>query len=133
MHVERDMQKKSKRLPKRLRIPPSSAWITRRRISARLRIFVFFDRSFPRVHETCDLTMINTHIHVFHWKGKNAELLSDSVFWRINDVVPAAEETLANWTYPPFSGTIADGNIYGRGTLERQERTDVIDAAPQKI
>ena len=30
------------------------------------------------------------------------------------DVVPEGD----NWTYPPYSGTIADGKIYGRGTLD---------------
>lgn len=29
------------------------------------------------------------------------------------DVVPTGEE--AAWTYPPFSATIADGRVYGRG------------------
>ena len=30
------------------------------------------------------------------------------------DVVPEGD----NWTYPPYSGTIADGKIFGRGTLD---------------
>ena len=30
------------------------------------------------------------------------------------DVVPEGE----NWTYPPFSATIADGKIYGRGAID---------------
>lgn len=30
------------------------------------------------------------------------------------DVVPEGE----NWLYPPYSGTIADGKIFGRGTLD---------------
>lgn len=30
------------------------------------------------------------------------------------DVVPQGE----NWTYPPFSATIANGNIYGRGAID---------------
>ena len=30
------------------------------------------------------------------------------------DVVPEGN----NWTYPPYSGTIADGKIFGRGTLD---------------
>ncbi len=30
------------------------------------------------------------------------------------DVVPEGE----NWTYPPFSGTLADGKIYGRGAID---------------
>lgn len=32
------------------------------------------------------------------------------------DVVPAGE--LANWHYPPWEGTIANGRVYGRGALD---------------
>jgi acetylornithine deacetylase len=32
------------------------------------------------------------------------------------DVVPAGDE--ANWHYPPWQGTIADGRVYGRGAVD---------------
>ncbi|MGE7841581.1 dipeptidase PepV [Lysinibacillus sp. NPDC093712] len=32
------------------------------------------------------------------------------------DVVPEGDET--NWTYPPFSGTIADGKLFARGAID---------------
>jgi acetylornithine deacetylase/succinyl-diaminopimelate desuccinylase-like protein len=32
------------------------------------------------------------------------------------DTVPAGDEK--NWTYPPFSGTVAGGRIYGRGAID---------------
>jgi acetylornithine deacetylase len=32
------------------------------------------------------------------------------------DVVPAGD--LANWSYPPFRGTIAGGRVYGRGAVD---------------
>ncbi len=34
------------------------------------------------------------------------------------DVVPVANETLADWTHPPFSGAVQGGYIWGRGTLD---------------
>ncbi|WP_341300109.1 dipeptidase PepV [Lysinibacillus sp. FSL H8-0500] len=32
------------------------------------------------------------------------------------DVVPIGDE--ADWTYPPFSGTVADGKVYARGAID---------------
>jgi acetylornithine deacetylase len=32
------------------------------------------------------------------------------------DVVPAGD--LANWTYPPWQATVADGRVYGRGAVD---------------
>jgi succinyl-diaminopimelate desuccinylase len=32
------------------------------------------------------------------------------------DTVPAGDK--GSWTYPPFSGTVADGKIYGRGAID---------------
>eukprot|EP00198_Chlamydomonas_reinhardtii_P007148 XP_001696484.1 predicted protein [Chlamydomonas reinhardtii] len=34
------------------------------------------------------------------------------------DVVPVANETLSNWTHPPFSGAVAGGYVWGRGALD---------------
>ena len=34
------------------------------------------------------------------------------------DVVPVETGTEAKWTHAPFSGEIADGFIWGRGTLD---------------
>lgn len=34
------------------------------------------------------------------------------------DVVPAAESQRDGWTHPPFSGAVADGFVWGRGSLD---------------
>ncbi len=34
------------------------------------------------------------------------------------DVVPVSEETAVEWRYPPFSGTISEGHIWGRGACD---------------
>ena len=51
----------------------------------------------------------NYAMHIDMGKGKKTLGILAHV-----DVVPEGD----NWTYPPYSGTIADGKIYGRGTLD---------------
>ncbi|KAG2501991.1 hypothetical protein HYH03_000487 [Edaphochlamys debaryana] len=34
------------------------------------------------------------------------------------DVVPVANETLAQWEHPPFSGAVAGGYVWGRGAMD---------------
>ncbi len=36
------------------------------------------------------------------------------------DVVPVGEGEIGRWTYPPFSGTVADGHVWGRGALDNK-------------
>jgi len=36
------------------------------------------------------------------------------------DVVPATREAEQEYTYPPFSGTIADGKVWGRGAIDNK-------------
>ena len=40
------------------------------------------------------------------------------------DVVPVPEPNLPEWTHPPFSGAVADGFVWGRGTLD--DKTTVL-------
>ena len=45
------------------------------------------------------------------------------------DVVPIEEGTESKWTEPPFSGKIADGFIWGRGTMDdKQTIVGVLEA-----
>ena len=42
------------------------------------------------------------------------------VFLNHIDVVPATEEAERKYTYPPFSGAIADGKVWGRGAIDNK-------------
>jgi len=46
------------------------------------------------------------------------------------DVVPAEEN---GWTYPPFSGTVADGCVWGRGTLDTKGTLCGVMAALEQL
>lgn len=68
------------------------------------------EKLFPTVFEKCEKIDIDGNLLV-KWKGKNSKLNPIILISHL-DVVAAEGE----WSYPPFSGTIADGKIYGRGT-----------------
>ena len=66
---------------------------------------------FPLVHEKLEKTEIDGNL-LFHWKGRNAD--RPLVLMSHQDVVPAEGE----WIYPPFSGEIAEGKVWGRGASD---------------
>ena len=66
---------------------------------------------FPRLFACCGFEEFDGSI-LLRWKGTgsgNAVMLMNH-----HDVVEAP----GNWTYPPFSGTVAEGKLWGRGTLD---------------
>ncbi|KAK8090643.1 peptidase family M20/M25/M40 [Apiospora phragmitis] len=63
----------------------------------------YFEKTFPLVHKTLKLDKINTHGLLYTWQGSNKSL-KPLVLMAHQDVVPVAEATIGQWTYPPFSG-----------------------------
>jgi carboxypeptidase PM20D1 len=53
---------------------------------------------------------------LLHWKGKSAG--SPLIMMAHQDVVPVEEVTLNKWDAAPFSGTLKNGYVYGRGTID---------------
>ncbi|HEU4733322.1 MAG TPA: M20/M25/M40 family metallo-hydrolase [Kofleriaceae bacterium] len=49
------------------------------------------------------------------------------------DVVPALPGTEGLWTYPPWSGAIQDGFVYGRGALDDKSAVIAILEAVEQL
>ncbi|MBQ3128531.1 MAG: M20/M25/M40 family metallo-hydrolase [Clostridia bacterium] len=69
------------------------------------------EKLFPTVHEKLEKTEIDGNL-LFKWKGKSSE--KPILIMSHQDVVEATGE----WKYPPFSGEIAEGKVWGRGTSD---------------
>ncbi len=69
------------------------------------------ERLFPLVHEKLEKTEIDGNL-LFYWKGKSNE--RPVVLMGHQDVVPAEGE----WIHGPYSGDIADGKVWGRGSAD---------------
>lgn len=77
----------------------------------------FLETAFPRVHETLQWEAVGRFSRLYQWPGADPEL-RPGLLMAHSDVVPIAEGTASDWTHPPFSGEIADGFIWGRGSLD---------------
>ena len=76
-----------------------------------LRFHKVLEDLFPLVHKNLQKTEIDGNL-LFFWEGKSHE--KPIVLMSHQDVVPAEGE----WEHAPFSGDIADGKVWGRGTSD---------------
>ncbi len=75
------------------------------------------ENTFPRVHKTLIRETVSKYGLLYMWKGTDPRRKPILLLGHI-DVVPIESGTEKDWTHPPFSGAIADGYIWGRGTLD---------------
>lgn len=78
---------------------------------------VFLRATFPRVHATLACEVINDYSLLYRWQGADPAR-TPFILMAHQDVVPVNPGTDKDWTHPAFSGAIADGYIWGRGTLD---------------
>lgn len=77
----------------------------------------FLEEAFPRMHRHLVKEVVNGYSLLYTWKGKD-ETAPPLLLMGHFDVVPVPPETLKDWNYPPFSGTLAEGYVWGRGALD---------------
>lgn len=83
----------------------------------------FLETSFPKVHATLTREFVSELSLLYRWEGTDPKA-APVVLMGHMDVVPVPEPNLKEWTHPPFSGAIADGYVWGRGTLD--DKTTVL-------
>lgn len=77
--------------------------------------------SYPRLMAASTFEVIGHHSLLLTLPGSD-ETLRPCLFMSHQDVVPVVAGTEADWTHPAFSGAIADGCIWGRGTLDIKQQ-----------
>ena len=73
--------------------------------------------SYPHVMAAGTMEVLGQRSLLITLPGSDPDL-RPCLFMSHQDVVPVVEGTEDNWTYPAFSGAIAQGYIWGRGTLD---------------
>lgn len=83
---------------------------------------------FPLAHEKLERERIEGYTLLYRWKGGQGR---PALLMAHQDVVPANEE---GWLYPPFSGAIADGFVWGRGAFDMKcQLVAVLQAAEELL
>jgi carboxypeptidase PM20D1 len=77
----------------------------------------YFADHYPLVHERLTRETVADLSLLYTWQGTDPEL-DPVVLMGHQDVVPVIPGTEADWTHPPFSGDVADGAVWGRGSMD---------------
>ncbi len=76
----------------------------------------WMEQTFPYFHEAAGPEKFGESL-LFTWIGKNPNQPPVMLMAHL-DVVPVVPGTEKDWTHAPFSGDIAEGYVWGRGTLD---------------
>ena len=80
----------------------------------------------PLVHQKLKREVVNGYSLVYIWQGTRADL--EPVMLMAHQDVVSADPS--DWTHPPFDGVIADGLIWGHGTLDiKNQLIGILEAA----
>ena len=77
----------------------------------------YLQQNFPKVHTTMQREVLTDGALLFTWKGRDSSL-KPAILMGHMDVVPVPAEALPLWKHPPYSGEVAEGFIWGRGTFD---------------
>jgi carboxypeptidase PM20D1 len=84
---------------------------------------------FPAVFEHLEVTRVLDRSLLLHWPGAAGD--RSVVLMAHLDVVPVDES--APWRHPPFGAVVADGAVWGRGTLDDKAALVAICAATERL
>lgn len=120
----------AERLSQMIQLPTVSAELAQRGHEPFAAFEGLIAEQYPLVHEHLALEKHTEYGLLFHWKGAQPDA-APAVLMAHYDVVPVDESDA--WTYPPFEGRIADGRVYGRGTLDDKGPLIVILEAVENL
>jgi carboxypeptidase PM20D1 len=91
----------------------------------------WMDRTYPYVFEAAPQELVGESL-LFTWRGTNPNLAPVLLMAHM-DVVPVVPGTEKDWTHAPFSGDIADGFVWGRGSIDNKSSLIAILEAGERI
>ena len=78
----------------------------------------YLEKCYPKIMAVAEKKNVNKYAVIYTVKGSDESLLPCAILAH-QDVVPAPKE---GWEVPPFSGSIKDGYVYGRGSQDMKSQ-----------
>ncbi len=79
----------------------------------------FLNETYPTFAANTERMVLDAKTPLYVWKGSD-ESLQPVLLAAHYDVVPIPPGSLEKWDHDPFAGTIDDGFVWGRGTLDNK-------------
>ena len=127
--IKIDVDRAAGRLSGAVQIPTITASDPEKADRAPFEQFIhYLEEAYPSAHAVMEREIVNGYSLLYRWKGRE-EGLKPVLFMAHIDVVPVEEGTEQDWHYPPFSGALADGFVWGRGTMDiKNQLISVLEA-----
>ncbi|MDP1631296.1 MAG: M20 family peptidase [Caulobacter sp.] len=81
------------------------------------RLHAWLQATYPAAHGVMTREILPNKALIYTWPGSDPSL-APIVLMAHQDVVPVTPGTEGDWKHPPFAGTIADGAVWGRGSID---------------
>src|SRR5688572_15687261 len=82
-------------------------------------LHAYLESAFPLVHSRLLREKVATHSLLYTWTGSDRSLKPILLLGHL-DVVPVEPGTEDKWQQSPFSGSIEDGFVWGRGAIDNK-------------
>ncbi|MDN5004402.1 M20/M25/M40 family metallo-hydrolase [Bradyrhizobium sp. GCM10027634] len=92
----------------------------------------FLSRTYKLTHERLARQRVGKYALLYEWMGRDRSK-SPIVLMAHLDVVPVLSGSEATWSYAPFSGTISNGYVYGRGALDDKSAVIALFEAAEQL
>lgn len=92
----------------------------------------WMETTWPQVFATMERVVLDPATPLYIWQGRD-DTLPPILLAAHYDVVPVAPVALDQWAYPPYAGVVADGFVWGRGTLDNKGALVAIMTAAEQL
>ncbi len=85
--------------------------------SAFLELHSYLESAYPEAHQALQREIVGKYSLLYKWAGRDLQKPPVLLMHHL-DVAPVVPSSKIEWKYPPFQGVLADGFVWGRGSLD---------------